>query len=463
MTHPFRPRPAPPSARDVRRALLLFGLIILALVLLPATIRQWTDWLWFRDLGFERVMVTRLVGQLVIGLIAGVAAFVALYASARVSLRGAALDHVLSTPSGARDDLRALTAAVSRLAGAALLPASALMALFVGLGASKAWQSVLAFLHRQPFGVVDPIFERDISYYVFTVPLLEIALGIATLIAMVAALAAAVVYLTRGHLRRAARGLFIDPSAGTHLGAIVAILLLLSAVRIWFVAIPSLLLARHTPLFGASFADLHVSLPIMRGLAVLALLAAIAILWGSMGGRNFALAARALAIYIGASIVGALIPAGYQRIVVQANELSRETPQILHHIQATRQAWGIDSVDRRELQAEARLTPADIAANRVTIDNVRLWDREPLLQTFGQVHSGTASRFSRLSDRSSPSARITTSSRSMTIAIGSAGAFARSCFRPASSTPPRCRRARSSTSTSPTRMAWGSRSDRATR
>jgi uncharacterized membrane protein (UPF0182 family) len=72
---------------------------------------------------------------------------------------------------------------------------------------------------------------------------------------------------------------------------------------------------------------------------------------------------------------------------VQPNELARETPQIVHHIKATRQAWGIDSVDLREVGVEARLTPQTIASNRATIDNVRLWDREPLLQTFGQIQS----------------------------------------------------------------------------
>ena len=82
-----------------------------------------------------------------------------------------------------------------------------------------------------------------------------------------------------------------------------------------------------------------------------------------------------------------LVPAAYQRLVVQANELSFETPQIAHHIAATRRAWGIADVQSRELGPATELTPATIAANRATIDNVRLWDREPLLQTFGQLQS----------------------------------------------------------------------------
>ena len=83
----------------------------------------------------------------------------------------------------------------------------------------------------------------------------------------------------------------------------------------------------------------------------------------------------------------ALVPAAYQRLVVQPNELARETPQIANHIRATRQAWGLEGIEDRELGTDTRLTPALIAANRATIDNVRLWDREPLLQTFGQIQS----------------------------------------------------------------------------
>ena len=386
---PFRPgfrHTNPPSPGSIRRTLLVFALGIIGIVLLPAGFRQLADWLWFQDLGFERVFLTRIGAQWAVGVAAGLLAFGVLYTSVRMSLRGVALDQVIAIPQGA-EALRALSVASARLIGAVALPITAIIGLFVGVATTNAWQIVLGFIHRQPFGTVDPIFSRDISYYVFTLPVFEVVIGLLTFIALLATAAAALVYLMRGHVRRAARGFFIEPSAGIHLGVLIAALLVLGALRLHFVSIPSLLLSGHTPLFGASYADLHVSLPIMRGLTVLALAAAAVVIAGSFRGRNFGLAAQAVAVYLGASLLGAVIPVAYQRLVVQANELSRESAQILHHIEATRRAWGIDSVDRRELQAEAQLTPADIAANRVTIDKVRLWDLEPLLQTFGQVQS----------------------------------------------------------------------------
>src|SRR5919112_4714769 len=96
-------------------------------------------------------------------------------------------------------------------------------------------------------------------------------------------------------------------------------------------------------------------------------------------------AARVVAGYAALVVLSVLVPAAYQRLVVQANELSYETPQIAHHIKATRDAWGIADVQLHDLGAATELTPEMIAANRATIDNVRLWDREPLLQTYGQI------------------------------------------------------------------------------
>ncbi|MBW8773004.1 MAG: UPF0182 family protein, partial [Gemmatimonadetes bacterium] len=98
-------------------------------------------------------------------------------------------------------------------------------------------------------------------------------------------------------------------------------------------------------------------------------------------------AARVVVGYAVVTALAIVVPGVYQRLVVQANELSRETPQIAYHIAATRAAWGIADVQLHELGAATELTPATIAANRSTIDNVRLWDREPLLQTFGQLQS----------------------------------------------------------------------------
>src|SRR5688500_1145678 len=125
----------------------------------------------------------------------------------------------------------------------------------------------------------------------------------------------------------------------------------------------------------------------MHLLAAGALIGAALIAWSGTRGRMASMALRVVAGYAILTGLTILVPAAYQRLVVQANELSFETPQIIHHIAGTRRAWGIADVQSRELGPATELTPAAIAANRATIHNVRLWDREPLLQTFGQLQS----------------------------------------------------------------------------
>jgi uncharacterized membrane protein (UPF0182 family) len=80
-----------------------------------------------------------------------------------------------------------------------------------------------------------------------------------------------------------------------------------------------------------------------------------------------------------------IVPAAYQKLVVSANELTRETPYIRRHIEATRKAWGLDKVEGRDLSGEVQLTNANIKANAATVDNVRLWERDLLMQTFKQL------------------------------------------------------------------------------
>jgi uncharacterized protein len=119
---------------------------------------------------------------------------------------------------------------------------------------------------------------------------------------------------------------------------------------------------------------------------VVAVLAAVAVVIGAMRRQLGRSALLAIGGYLAVAILGrGLFPGVMQKFLVAPTELTRETPYLKHHIAATRQAWGLDSVEIRELTAAPTLTLADIKANAATIENVRLWDREPLLQTFGQL------------------------------------------------------------------------------
>jgi hypothetical protein len=375
--------------------LLLLIAAFLALFFLPAFIRLLVDWWWFREIGYQIVFTRELVTRVLLFLVAGGVTFGVLYLNLRTAQRGLVPDPIVFQigQSAPRVDL---TRALRRLT----MPVSVFLALLAGFAITPVWELVLRMIYATPFGISDPVFSRDIGFYVFTLPGLSTGLGFLSALVIISLLLVLPVYGLRGDivlgsrapLRSAQRGLRrpralrIEPSAGLHLATLLAAVFLLTGLRIWLVDIPSLLYSTTGPLVGASYTDLHARLPALRSSAVVAFLAAAAVM---VGGMRRQLARYGLWAIGGYAVVGVLgrgvYPAIVQKFVVAPTELTRETPYLRHHIAATRQAWGLDSVEIRELSAEPKLTLADIRAHAPTIENVRLWDRDPLLQTFGAI------------------------------------------------------------------------------
>jgi len=275
---------------------------------------------------------------------------------------------------------------VTRLVRRLALPAALVLALFIALAVSSGWMPVLQFLNQTPFGVTDPVFGRDLGYYVFTLPIVGGVLGLLMFLVVVALLASGALYALRGDVVIYRKNLTIEPSARLHLALLLAVLFVLTALRVYFVRLPGTLFSTNGPLFGASYANLHGTIIGLKLAGLAALVGAALVVAGARSKRLGRNALLAVAIYFGVSLLGVVVyPAVVQRLIVAPNELNKETPQLRYHIDATRRAWGLDRVLVRDLSGEAALTERDIQANRTTIDNVRLWDRDPLLQTFGQL------------------------------------------------------------------------------
>src|SRR5713101_8832074 len=170
--HPtaFRVRPSAPRRR---RVLVFVFVAVLLLLLLPSLVSLGAEWPWFQALGYERVFTTRLVAKALLGVGAGVVAFAFLYANLRFAQRGA-----VPNPVVLRFNEGAAGLEVTQLLRRLALPTALGAALLFGLGAAGGWLDVLQFLHRTPFGVSDPVFGRDVGYYVFIVPVIAGAIGL---------------------------------------------------------------------------------------------------------------------------------------------------------------------------------------------------------------------------------------------------------------------------------------------
>jgi uncharacterized membrane protein (UPF0182 family) len=373
-------RGPPPS-----RSRLALGLGIAAAVALvfffPGSSDLLTDWWWFREIGYQIVFTRTLTTRVLLFLAAGGLTAGVLYLNLRTAQRGLVANPILLQLAESAPRLN-ITVALRRLS----LPVSLGLGLLAGFAGTAAWQLVLLAIQGVPFGIADPVFSRDIGFYVFTLPALSSALGFLVTLTILSLALVIPVYGVRGDLVAGPGRILVEPSAGLHIAILLAVLFTLFGLQLWLIDVPSLLYSTTGPLIGASYTDLHASLPALRLSAVVAALAAVAVVIGAARGRLVQYALGAVVGYIAVGFVGRwLVPAAMQNFLVAPTELTRETPYLKNHILATRKAWGLDSVEVRELRGEAGLSLANIRANGPTIENVRLWDRDPLLMTFGQL------------------------------------------------------------------------------
>ena len=277
-------RPLEPSSGPPRRLIITIALIFALFLLLSGVVTRLADWLWFREIGFERVFLTKVVAQWAIGLLVGAIAFAVLYGNARFALRGWTPGRMpvrADAPSGpeAVGKARAARLAAERdvvatMGRAVALPWTAFLSIMLALAMAAEWNTALQLIHRTPFGTTDPIFGRDVGYYVFVLPAIELAAGIAFALAMMALLLVALpAHLLRGEIAREPDRIVVRPRAQAHLAVLAALLLLVVGLRTQFVRVPGLLFGEHLPLTGANYVDLHVRLPALHVLTVAALVA----------------------------------------------------------------------------------------------------------------------------------------------------------------------------------------------
>lgn len=366
----------------MRRFLPLLLLVALAVAIgvIPGLANLLADYWWFREVGTVTVFAQSLLLRWGLFLGVGIAVFAFIRGNIRTAHRGVAVAPriVVMDPHRPHVD-------VSHLPQRFATPLALVVALAAAGASASGWLSLVRYVNQVPFHVADPVFGRDIAYYVFTLPVVDGVLTLLRSVLTVTALACVATYWTRGEISLLRRRLIVAPTAALHLGVLIGGWFLVTALTLWFVDVPSLLYSTTGPLFGASYTDLHATLPALRFLALVAAVAGVAVLAAARW-RLGTVTAWALLAYLAAAGVGTwLSPLLLQKLVVAPNEVTRETPQLRSHIRATRQAWGIDGVQERELTGEASLTAQDLRTNAATVDNVRLWDRAPLLQTFGAL------------------------------------------------------------------------------
>ena len=372
-----------------------WALALLAGTLLVVVFKlvDWTaELLWLRALGYEEVFWRIRLAKVAMFATAVIPVFVYVLLNLQALARFADLRSLV--PGGSSPGMsqswpdhsgtRVAQPKTHQLSPLLILASATVAALF-GFVFYGEWDRFLRLVWAQDSGMSDPIYLRDIGFYLFVLPFLELVQNSLVLLTLGGTLLLGLAYFRMGGLRFGARGhVATEPKALRHL---IANTVLLLTAWTWGLYLDrfGLLTRSAGAVFGAGYTDVHVVLPGLW-VALGATLSLICLLvW--IAATN---APRVAILGIGSYLVILLaalgvIPGTFQRLIVEPNELELETPFLRHNIALTRAAYGLDKVDVRFHATDTKLDVAQMRENQSTIDNIRIWDHRPLSQTFRQL------------------------------------------------------------------------------
>jgi uncharacterized membrane protein (UPF0182 family) len=372
----LRDGPAPPAPRAswrrsrVRAAALVAALVPVVLVT-RLVARLQTDWLWFHELGQDRVFWSLIDRRWLPGTLAGLGTAAFLLFTFWIAERTAPPPE--PGPAGVRR-LR-----LRRV----LLPAYGAVAVVAGIAVASSvveadWRHLILWAHRSDFGVTDPVFHRDVGFFVFSLPLYRRVAGWLLLTTGLALAGAVLAHTATGGIRGRDGPVSATRAARVHVLLLGALLLLLVA---WEHRLGQYLLEvprRGADLPGAGYTDVRVVLPWLRVRVIVAVGCAVMLLVATIR-ASWSLPAVAVVVLGLSELVNpSVLPAVVQRVVVDPQTLSRERPYLADSVRMTRRAYGLDGVVRRALPADGRITDGELQANRDVLANVQLWDTDVL-------------------------------------------------------------------------------------
>ena len=340
------------------------------------------DWMFFREVGYEAVFSKTFQAKMFSGLAFSSLTFFVIFINLAIAGRNtyalAGLHPMWErVPQLHNIDLNRLVAWISLLV-------SLVAALFAFPVGTQYWEQALLFLNRMPAGIADPLFGKDVSFYLFIYPFIDMLNDMVRSLIVAAALLTIPVYIVRGGIVIMGRLYTIEPGVKRHLG-VLASLFLLSLSFTFVLNRYGLMATEHGVLYGASYTDVHARLPMLSVMAVLAASAAIVVSVYAAR-RSIAVPMYTIGVLIGAYILGLQVyPSAIQSFRVSPNEIVLERPYIANHIKFTRYGYGLENMGLQPFAANKQLTFADIRKNLPTIQNIRLWDEEPLLKTYSQL------------------------------------------------------------------------------
>jgi uncharacterized membrane protein (UPF0182 family) len=265
---------------------------------------------------------------------------------------------------------------------------AALVGLLYGLNLKEHWRQFALYSNQPATNVYDPIFGKPLSFYLFSLPFYDLLnswlLGV-TFIILLAALAYSLLGLPQTVLKPSVR--WSSGAAFRGVCCALALFLLVLSWRTYLSRFP-FLWEDHATFSGVTYTEAHYTLPALLLVCIALIIAAVVLLVNAFAVRRFSLLLIALALPVAVYVIGVvLVPSYVQSFIVKPNEIDRESPYIGHNIEWTRRGFGLDQIELRDFEAENSTAALDLANNRESLENIRLWDWRALQDTLRQIQA----------------------------------------------------------------------------
>ena len=359
------------------------GIIIALIIAIGLMTDGIVDYQWFKEVGYLKVFFTALKWKTVVFM----PLFIILFFTIRAYINyiRKAIFKVKKLTVVKYEDLRQKKIVTLSSLGASFVLALMLTGIF--------WYKILEFVNASDFGVRDPLFNKDASFYIFKLPLLQSILGLLIAVVVILAIVSIIVAGT-------ARGInsgrdFKDFFGGTdkiaasllskQLAVLGAVFLVLLSGIFWLKTL-TLIYAGGGVADGAGYTEVNVTLPVYRIIAICCLIAAVmtAIFVRKNKVKPILITAGVIiALIIGEGIISAMV----EKVVVTPNARDKESKYIAYNIEMTRKAFGLDDIESIEFAVDNSLTAEDIENNRSTIDNIRVTEFDLSRDVYNQMQA----------------------------------------------------------------------------
>ncbi len=362
-------------ARPSRR--FFIALAVFVLIVLLASLRTlaviWTDQMWFSQDGVGQVFNTMIATKIGLAVAFGLIFFVLMWVNLMLTDRFGARDLSFEPED---EVVRRFQNAVRPYAGRIYAGIAVVTGFIAGLNASGQWQTWLLFVHRQSFGTTDPLYHKDVGFYIFTLPFFSFVVTWTLVSLFVILIVTSILHFFNGGIRTTRRSPRVAPRVKAHLSVIGAGIALMKALG-YVIARWELVNSTNGVVQGASYTDVHARMPALTILIFLSLASGL-ILLANVRSRGWSLPAVAVGLWaFVALIIGVLYPTFLQTFKVSPAQATLEAPYIARDIVATRQAYGLTHVAYHSFAAASSVPASVLKADANTLNNIRLWDPDP--------------------------------------------------------------------------------------